>query len=73
MAMAAGVSQWVLREPSPWQSTLLYPLRDAMGLLFWLASYGSRRILWRGETYVLELGGRMRRCYRIPSDSRGAP
>ena len=64
VAMAAGISQWVLQEPSPWQSTLLYPLRDAMGMLFWLASYGSRRILWRGETYVLEMGGRMRRWGR---------
>ncbi len=61
MVMAAAISQWVLLEPSAWQSTLLYPLRDAMGLLFWLASYGSRTILWRGETYVLEMGGRMRR------------
>ncbi len=64
VAMAAGISQWVLQEPSPRQSTLLYPLRDAMGMLFWLASYGSRRILWRGETYVLEMGGRMRRWGR---------
>ncbi len=61
MAMAAAVSQWVLREPSPWQSIWLYPLRDGMGFFFWLASYGSRSILWRGEVYVLEPGGRMRR------------
>ncbi len=61
MLMAAAVSQWVLREPGGWQSSLLYPLRDWMGFFFWLASYGSRSILWRGEVYVLEPGGRMRR------------
>ncbi|HEX4020264.1 MAG TPA: bacteriohopanetetrol glucosamine biosynthesis glycosyltransferase HpnI [Acidobacteriaceae bacterium] len=65
MALAAAVSQWVLRESSSWQSTLLYPLRDLMGFFFWLASYGSRKILWRGEVYVLEPGGRMRSLHSI--------
>ena len=60
--IAAAVSQWVLSEPSPWQSVFLYPLRDAMGFLFWLASYGSRAILWRGEVYILQPGGRMVRA-----------
>ncbi|HUZ04340.1 MAG TPA: glycosyltransferase, partial [Acidobacteriaceae bacterium] len=61
MLMAAAVSQWVLQEPSAWQSIQFYPLRDWMGFFFWLASYGSGSILWRGEVYVLEPGGRMRR------------
>lgn len=65
MALAAAVSQWVLREPSLWQSTLLYPLRDLMGFFFWLASYGSRKILWRGEVYVLESDGRMRSLHSM--------
>ncbi|HYN15709.1 MAG TPA: bacteriohopanetetrol glucosamine biosynthesis glycosyltransferase HpnI [Terriglobales bacterium] len=37
----------------------LYPLRDLMGFGFWMASYLSDRILWRGEQYRLEVGGRM--------------
>jgi len=45
-----------------WRSLVycwLYPLRDLMGFGFWLASYFSDRILWRGEHYRLEVGGRM--------------
>lgn len=61
MAMAAGISRVVLRERSPWQSILLYPLRDLFGIGFWAASYWSRRIYWRNEIYLLEKEGRMRR------------
>ena len=39
---------------------LLFPLRDLMGFGFWVASYGSNKILWRGEQYMLETGGHMR-------------
>jgi ceramide glucosyltransferase len=60
MLLAAAVSRTVLREKSPWQSVLLYPVRDFLAIFFWIASYGSRRILWRNETYVLQKGGRMR-------------
>ena len=60
MAMAMAVSQKVLREKSMWQSVLLYPARDLLAICFWLASYGSRKILWRNEVYVLEKEGRMR-------------
>jgi hypothetical protein len=31
-----------------------------MGFGFWVASYGSSKILWRGEQYILETGGHMR-------------
>ncbi len=37
----------------------LYPVRDLMGFGFWLASYISDRILWRGERYRLQVGGKM--------------
>ncbi len=30
-----------------------------MGFGFWVASYFSDRILWRGEHYRLEVGGKM--------------
>ncbi len=61
MVLAAATSRYVLREKSPWQSVLLYPIRDLLGILFWAASYGSRKIFWRNEVYLLESGGRMRR------------
>lgn len=60
-ALAWVISRRVLREKSPWQSVLLYPLRDLLGIFFWVASYGSRRILWRNEIYILEKEGRMRK------------
>jgi len=37
----------------------LYPLRDLMGFVFWCASYGGRRIEWRGDWYQLDGCGRM--------------
>lgn len=61
MLLAAAVSRFVLREESPWPSVLLYPMRDLLGIFFWTASYGSRKIFWRNEIYLLESGGRMRR------------
>ena len=60
MLLALAVSKSVLQEKSSGQSVLLYPIRDFLAILFWMASYGSRKILWRSETYLLETGGRMR-------------
>jgi len=37
----------------------LYPLRDLMGFGFWLASYLSDKIQWRGERYRFQIGGKM--------------
>jgi ceramide glucosyltransferase len=62
MAMAMAVSRSVLREKSMGQSVLLYPVRDFLAIFFWLASYGSKKILWRNEVYVLEKNGRMRKA-----------
>lgn len=61
-AMAMAVSRSVLRERSMGQSVLLYPVRDFLAIFFWLASYGSKKILWRNEVYVLEKNGRMRKA-----------
>jgi ceramide glucosyltransferase len=61
MGMAAAIGALVLKERPLWRTVLLYPLRDLLGFGFWAASYGSNRILWRGEVYVLEAEGRMRR------------
>ncbi len=62
MLLAAAVSRRVIRERSPWQSVLLYPGRDLLAILFWIASYSSRKIFWRNEVFLLENGGRMRRA-----------
>jgi ceramide glucosyltransferase len=40
----------------------LYPVRDLMGFMFWCSSFLGRNIVWRGELYRLEFGGRMTRA-----------
>lgn len=51
----------VVKERGLLWKSLLFVLRDAMGFCFWLASYGSHRILWRGEIFELEEDGKMRK------------
>jgi ceramide glucosyltransferase len=63
MLLAAAVGAAVVEERSLARTILLFPLRDLMGFGFWLASYGSNRILWRGEEYTLEKGGYMRSAH----------
>ena len=56
------VSKYVVRKKRTWPTMILFPIRDLMGMLFWALSYTSNRILWRGEMYELEEGGRMRKA-----------
>ena len=37
----------------------LYPLRDLLGSCVWLASYSGNELVWRGQRYKLEFGGKM--------------
>ena len=59
MLQAWVVGKYVVRKRRSWPTMILFPVRDAMGMLFWALSYGSRKILWRGEVYELAEGGRM--------------
>jgi len=59
MLQAWVVGRYVVRERKLWRTVLLYPLRDLSGFIFWVMSYRNRRVLWRGELYVLEAEGRM--------------
>ena len=54
------VGRYVVREKRLWAAMVLFPLRDLIGLFIWALSYASNRIQWRGETYELVEGGRMR-------------
>jgi ceramide glucosyltransferase len=67
MLLAAAVGRAVVQERSLLRTMLLFPLRDLMGFGFWLASYGSNRILWRGEQYTLEKSGYMRSVHALPA------
>ena len=55
-----AVGSRVVHEKNLVSKWLLFVVRDAMGFCFWLASYGSRRILWRGKRFDLERDGKMR-------------
>lgn len=57
--MAAVVGAAVVNERRLLRTTLLYPLRDLLGFLYWVASYGSSAVLWRGQIYRLTAGGLM--------------
>jgi ceramide glucosyltransferase len=55
------MSRYVVNEKRVWATVLLFPIRDLIGPLIWVLSYASNQIQWRGETYELVDGGRMRR------------
>jgi len=66
-----------VREPRPWCSAILYPIRDLLGFLLWNASYVGNEVLWRGEVYELPRGGLMRKrslsAARVRWGERGVP
>lgn len=60
VALGAIVGRLVVEEPRVWRSALLYPLRDLLGSCYWVASYVSNQVRWRGEVYNLMQDGFMR-------------
>ena len=59
-ALLSLVVGWgAVHDPRSFNYCWLYPLRDLMGFGFWLASYFSDKIRWRGERYKLQVGGKM--------------
>jgi ceramide glucosyltransferase len=55
---AATILQ-VMGEEDWLRSMLLYPLRDLLGSLLWLGSYGGDKFYYRGKIYALKGGGRV--------------
>ena len=51
---------WWSESPGCCRSALLYPLRDLLGFCYWVASYVSNQVRWRGEVYNLLQDGFMR-------------
>ena len=49
---ALGDAQWM-------RGTLIYPLRDFLGFVLWLASYGGDNFYYRGKIFKLREGGRV--------------
>ena len=60
VALGAMVGRLVVAEPRWVRSALLYPLRDLLGFGYWIASYVSNQVQWRGEVYNLQQDGSMR-------------
>ena len=48
-----------LGDPDWLANTAIYPLRDLLGSILWLASYGGERFYYRGKVYRLKSGGRV--------------
>jgi ceramide glucosyltransferase len=59
MLLALLVAGSVVQDRALLRTTLLYPLRDLMGFVFWALSYTSGTILWRGSLYRLGEHGKM--------------
>jgi ceramide glucosyltransferase len=49
---ALGDSEWV-------SNAAIYPLRDLLGSVLWIASYGGENFYYRGKVYKLKPGGRV--------------
>jgi ceramide glucosyltransferase len=65
--LAATVNRWlqaaailgVLGDPDWLRNVAIYPLRDLLGSVLWLGSYGGERFYYRGKIYKLKPGGRV--------------
>jgi ceramide glucosyltransferase len=57
--MAVIVGWGVVRDSRSLALCWAYPLRDLIGFCLWCASFFSRTIVWRNQTYRLEHGGKM--------------
>jgi ceramide glucosyltransferase len=62
---------WVVKDPAAYRLCWLYPVRDLLGAVLWLASYTSRKVGWRDDRFVLEKGGLMRRISEGSAKSVG--
>ncbi len=56
MSVALVVGVGVLRDTQVLRDLFLLPLRDCFGLFFWLWSYASDTVVWRGERFHLHRG-----------------
>lgn len=52
-AMAWTVGVWGVGDPLLRRKMWLVPLRDAFAFVVWVASFFSRRIIWRGSEYQI--------------------
>lgn len=54
------VGWFVVKDEAAVRLAWLYPLRDLMGSVLWMASYASRRVGWRDDLFEITGGGTVR-------------
>jgi ceramide glucosyltransferase len=69
MLQSALVGRFVVEDKEAVRLAWLYPLRDLIGSILWMASYASRRVGWRDDLFELTGGGVVR---LVPHQARGA-
>ncbi len=57
--LQAGAILIVMGDENWLRGMLLYPLRDLLGSVLWLGSYGGDKFYYRGKIYTLKEGGRV--------------
>jgi len=57
--LQAGAILRVLGDPDWAYGTLIYPLRDCLGFVLWVGSYGGENFYYRGKIYKFKDGGRV--------------
>jgi ceramide glucosyltransferase len=57
--MQASAILAALGDPDIAFNTLIYPMRDLLGSILWVGSYGGENFYYRGKTYKLKEGGRV--------------
>ncbi|MEI9979211.1 MAG: glycosyltransferase [Edaphobacter sp.] len=57
--LQAGAILLVMGDEEWLRGMLVYPLRDLLGSVLWLGSYGGDRFYYRGKIYRLRQGGRV--------------
>jgi ceramide glucosyltransferase len=57
--LQAGAILRVMGDKGWVRGMLLYPLRDLLGSVLWLGSYGGNKFYYRGKLYKLKGGGRV--------------
>ena len=57
--LTAGITSLELRDREGIKSLYLLPLRDIVGLIFWLLAFTQRTVVWRGTEFRLTSHGKM--------------
>jgi ceramide glucosyltransferase len=70
VVQSIAVGWGVVRDSRALWFCWLYPARDLLGFFLWCASFFGTEIVWRGERYQLEAGGKMTRKSGLPSSAQ---